>query len=256
MKILAIIITAHKIDSRLVDTLNILKNQRIPKNWKINIYIGVDGCELSASILNKHNINYYFSKENVGTYTLFNSVMLEAKKNGYDALLRFDWDDVPLDNFLYNGIKCLENHPFVRAYFVKTNENLEILEKNKKFQAYGIFFITNKLMSKVGGFNKYRIECDNDLIERLKNAGYESIDLSNIIKKIKVFGIKYFFINMSPIFYRRMRDNSLSSNPVIGHGTEYRMKIKKELEDNRKSGKLRVSDIPRTQLKFVKNVNN
>ena len=80
MKILAIIITAHKIDSRLVDTLNILKNQRIPKNWKINIYIGVDGCELSASILNKHNINYYFSKENVGTYTLFNSVMLEAKK--------------------------------------------------------------------------------------------------------------------------------------------------------------------------------
>lgn len=44
-------------------------------------------------------------------------------------------------------------------------------------------------MSKAGGFNKYRVECDNDLIERLKNAGYDPI-----ICGISSFGKDFFKI--------------------------------------------------------------
>ena len=254
MKELAVVITAFKIDSRLIETIDIFNNQRIPKNWKIKIYIGVDGCDDSASILNKNNVSYYFSKENVGTYKLFNSIMLEAKKEGYDALLRFDWDDVPLDCFLYNGLKCLEKFDFVRASFIKTNENLKLLENNKTYLAYGIFFITNKLMSKVGGFNEYRIECDNDLIERLKDIGYVSVNLNNLFTKMKIFGLRHVFSNKYPIFYRRMRKESLSSDPNVGHGTEYRTKIKYELEEKRNSGNSQIIDLPKTQLTFIKNV--
>jgi len=252
MKVLAIIITAYKIDSSLIATLENFKNQKIPENWKVKIYVGVDDCKESASILDYHDLSYYISDKNVGTYVLFNSLMLEAKKEGFDALLRFDWDDVPLDNFLYNGLKSLEQYPFLRASYIKTDVNFSVLN-NKISTAFGIFFITNELLSKIGGFNEHRIECDYDLVERLSILGHTSIDLSRFLTKIRIHGLKYSFRSSLPIFYRRIRENSLSSSPKTGHGTSYRNQIKKDLEQRRLQGKLFIEDIRVTNLEFIKN---
>ena len=116
-KTLALFISAYKADKNLINILDKFSNQKLPKGWVLKIYIGVDGCKETFNLLKESKINFYFSSENVGTYIICNSLIDVAKKYNHDMYVRFDADDIPMSNFLFNGIKrCLKLN-FVRTYF-------------------------------------------------------------------------------------------------------------------------------------------
>ena len=168
-KILALIITAHNVDDKFLVLLENFNQQRLPKNWICHIFIGVDGCDKTKDLLIKNNVEFYFSKKNVGTYIISNSLIDIAKSYDPDIYARFDSDDLPQKNYLFNGIKNCKKIDFVRANFrwkkhpTRNGNNYE--------PAYGVIFIKSFLFSKIGGYSEYRIEGDNDLIIRLKNLG-------------------------------------------------------------------------------------
>ena len=50
-KIIAVIIAAHNVDSNFLVLLQNIKQQRLPKNWICQIFIGVDGCNKTKKLL-------------------------------------------------------------------------------------------------------------------------------------------------------------------------------------------------------------
>jgi glycosyltransferase involved in cell wall biosynthesis len=167
MKTLAIIMTAYKTEKYIIEAIDSLKNQPLPDGWQSKFYIGVDACKDVANILTKHNISYYWTDTNVGTYVLSNSLLKEAA--GADVFVRFDSDDVALDGFLQNGIAACNSYDFVYGYCRRGTETLELFTQDFK-PVDGVHFFTQHTLDVLGGFDSYRVACDTYFIKRAEQA--------------------------------------------------------------------------------------
>jgi hypothetical protein len=238
-KTLALLISAYKADENLINIVDKFLNQKLPRGWDVKIYIGVDGCKDTFNLLKENKINFYYSSNNVGTYIICNSLINIAKKYNHDMYARFDADDIPTTNFLFYGIKrCLKLN-FVRTYFQW--ENHPTKSRKEKKLAYGVIFFDNEVLSKVGGFSRYRVEGDHDFVMRLKNLGYLG-NFRNII---------FMKLYKKPIFKRIHNPTSLTGNKKTAQGSSYRNSIKQQLEKDRKVGSRIIPKV--VNLELIKN---
>lgn len=224
MKTLALLISAYKADRNLIDIIDKFHNQKLPRGWELKLYIGVDGCKNTYKLLKENNINFYYSSNNVGTYVIINSLIDKAKKFNHDMYARFDADDIPSKNYLYNGIKKCQKLKFTRAHYRWKNHPTN--SSKEKTLAWGIVFFNKEVLSKVGGYSEYKVSGDHDFALRLKNLGYDG-DFQNI------FYLKFF---KKPIFTRIYSSSSLSADKNTRHGSPYRDSIIQQLEKDRKLG--------------------
>lgn len=212
MKTVGIIITAFKAEKYIFETINSLITQRLPVDWNVKFYIGVDACVDTANVLD-NNISYYYTKENVGTYILTNSLLEEAKKDGCKMFVRFDSDDVAAEDFLYNGIKNTEINNFTSTVFIPCDYNLIPLKSKEPRWAQGSMFFSKQILDLVGGFSHYRVSCDKYFNLRIKSFGYKGR------------------CKNPPKYFYRISENSLSHSNNTKINSEYRKNIEKELEE-------------------------
>lgn len=252
MKTVSVIISAYKIDNYFFKMIEEFKSQKLPKNWKLKLLIGVDGCVESKKLLDSNNIDYYFSEKNVGTYVICNSLIKEAKKQKFDVLVRFDSDDMPQQEFLYNGLKYVMKYDYVRAACLRVDENFSPITNKLDF-AQGVFFIKNSLLDEVGGFNNYRVECDTDLMERLNILGNHGVVLDRFYQRIFAFGFMDIFKVRKAIYQRRIMSGTLTSSSDTGHGSFYRKNVREKLKIARNKGIIKVVKPETVSLTYIKN---
>jgi glycosyltransferase involved in cell wall biosynthesis len=208
---LAILVTAYSTENYILNSIHSLKNQKLPDGWKIQFYIGVDACQKTAAVLNNANIPYFFSKINVGTYILTNSLIKKSLEDGCSMFLRFDSDDIATRNFLTNGIThCLEKN-LVRNFFINLSD---INKKAKLNKSYGSIFFTKKIIEELGGYHHYRVSCDKFFVERAERLGYQTI-----VKQKK------------PVYYYRIRKNSLTNEKSTSLNSSFRKHIESTLQN-------------------------
>jgi len=215
MKKLGIIITAYQSERFLLDAINSLKNQTLPVEWKIQFFIGVDGCIECYRILKENSITFFYSQRNVGTYILTNSLLEKSQKENCDMFLRFDSDDIATENFLYYGIQHAEKKEFVRNFLMFTDEYLNPIDR-KVHRGVGSVFFTRYVLNNLGGYKHYRVGCDNDFRRRS-----EKINLKGIVRSNK------------PLFLRRKHNKSLTGNANTGHNSKYRNEIENLMQKER-----------------------
>lgn len=233
MKTLAIILTAYKSEKYILRTLKSLQNQPLPNGWQIRFYIGVDACENTASILKENKIPYYYTKENVGTYILTNSLINNAQEDKCDMFLRFDSDDIACRNFLLYGIEHTLKYNFISPYQILVDEHLNPI--NNKFKiAHGSMFATQLAIDALGGYYHYRVGCDTNFFRRAKRLGFGE----NITEK-------------KPIYLYRQHDESLMKNKQLGKGTLQRKKARNLMKLEFDKGKNKIEHPVTTSLKYI-----
>lgn len=235
-KKLAIIIAAYKAEKYIIETIESLKNQKIPENWEVKFFIGVDDCKNTAQVLKENKLPFFLSEKNVGTYVMANSLINEAKKINCDMFLRFDADDIAKENFIFNGINnCIKKNGFYRTFSIRVDTNLKVLDK-KYLIAWGQVFFTKEILNKVGGYKDFRVDCDFDLIKRLKK-----INENGLFNKNKA------------IFMKRVIPESLSESKETGYLSNYRRKIKRKMRRERdKNGtNILLKNPIKIELKYV-----
>src|SRR5690606_9342330 len=96
MEGISVIITAYKATAFIEDCIYSLIHQKT--NFPYEIIIGVDGCESTLSCLESlPYVGVYYSKKNVGSFVMRNSLALKAKFNN---LVFFDADDIAMQDLL------------------------------------------------------------------------------------------------------------------------------------------------------------
>lgn len=171
MKTCAIIITAYKAESYILESINSFNDQMIPEGWEIEFYIGVDAHVPTSDVLKDNNISHYMANENVGTYILSNSLIQKAWDDGCDVFLRFDSDDVACENFISYGILNCEMYNFSRTFCKETDEQLNPQNDQVKY-ANGAVFFNRDALNELGGYQPYRVSCDTDLTRRADILGF------------------------------------------------------------------------------------
>jgi glycosyltransferase involved in cell wall biosynthesis len=100
MKTVTVIIAARQAAAWLPQCLSCAAAQRLPGGWRAQILLGVDACIdtlIAAGRLRVPHLEVYYFPDHVGPYVIFNSL---ASSHPSDVLVRFDADDVMLDNYL------------------------------------------------------------------------------------------------------------------------------------------------------------
>jgi glycosyltransferase involved in cell wall biosynthesis len=217
MKSISIIVTAYQSKKFILETLQSIKNQELPDGWKIDVKIGVDGCEETSDFLIKNNIPFYFSKNNVGTYVITNSLLALSYEENSDIFVRFDSDDIACDNFLSNGIKNLQERDLIRSTYIQINETGDIIDQ-KKISSYGSIFFNRKVLEHLGGYYHHRVACDKDFVSRAQHLGF-------LTTKAKY----------PALYYYRRHSQSLTINQNTSNTSVFRQEIEKELLTNLKN---------------------
>lgn len=169
------------------------------KNNLCEVLIGIDGCRetlnhLKTSRITPYTSVYYFEK-NEGPYTIKNTLANIANS---DNLIFFDSDDLMGDNMVDYVVKSLDRYVCVKPkmYNFDSNTNEPILNLNTHGE--GVFAIKKDLFLSMNGFEPWMCAADSDFMGRLYK------------RKPAMIG------SPSPLFSRRIHDNSLTTRKETG----------------------------------------
>ena len=99
-KKLSVIMSAYKSEDYIEEALCSVLDQKLPPNCEMEVLIGVDGCENTYNKIKNikdSRIGIFKSKENIGTYNMFNSLLPLSKG---EIFIRFDSDDIMGPDYL------------------------------------------------------------------------------------------------------------------------------------------------------------
>ena len=98
----------------------------------------------------------------------------------------------------------------IKLYYLKEFDLNSILQnKYLPVGSYGVFFCTYNCIQRLGFFNKYRVDQDNDIMKRAKTLGINIITDESL-----------------PFFIRRISTTSLTRNHDTGYSSPYRLRIR------------------------------
>lgn len=234
-KKIAICITCFNSQDYIIECINSFKKQNLPDSWEMVFYIGVDFCEKTSKVLESSKISYYWSKKNVGTYILTNSLLQKAKNDGCDIFLRFDSDDIADDNYLINGINNVIQKGFSFSYQIKFSDNSEerVIQYPKNKNAHGQIFFSRYILDNLGGYHEYRVGCDTYFIRRIGLLLNEDVNKMNN---------SFIESGCKPTFLRRVVQDSLSNSKQTGLGTKFRNDIDRKLRECLRSGRIKIEN--------------
>ena len=169
------------------------------KNHMCEILVGIDGCRetlnhLKSSKINPYTSVYYF-EINEGPYTIKNTLANIAKS---DNLIFFDSDDLMGEHMVDYVMKSMDRYVCVKPkmYNFDSITNQPILNLNTHGE--GVFAIKKDLFLLMNGFEPWMCAADSDFMGRLYK------------RKPAMIG------SPSPLFSRRIHDNSLTTRKDTG----------------------------------------
>jgi len=169
------------------------------KNHMCEILVGIDGCRetlnhLKSSKISPYTSVYYFER-NEGPYTIKNTLANIAKS---DNIIFFDSDDLMGENMVDYVMKSLDRYVCVKPkmYNFDNETNKPILNLNTHGE--GVFAIKKDLFITMNGFEPWMCAADSDFMGRLYK------------RKPSMIG------SPSPLFSRRIHDNSLTTRKETG----------------------------------------
>lgn len=213
---ISIIIPAHNTSRFIEECLDSIEQQDLINYQTI---VGVDNCHetLLKTVELKHkykNLEIYMSHDNVGPYVIRNSLISKCM---FDNILFFDSDDVMKPNMIST---ILEDNDSEIIRFGFDDFAIDTSDSVRRYDwvAKGAFFCRKSIFNKVGGFMGWKCAADFEFQKRTE----EFLRCSEI---------------KDPLFYRRVRNDSLTreKSTKIGSSTrkKYHSKIKnKYLEED------------------------
>jgi len=199
----SIIITAYQTQNYIEQCLDSIENQTyFINNNNFEVLVGVDACQETLDkliqIRSKYrNLRIFMMKKNKGTYVTSNTLIgLTNNEN----IIRFDSDDIMMPDMISEIMRNVENYNVIRfKYFKLVGSQVRIWNH----VPHGVIYIKNSTFERLGGYQPWMCAADTELLRRGKSI------------------IKEFVIN-KPLFYRRMRENSLTASPEFGVNSEMR----------------------------------
>ena len=213
---ISIIIPAYDVVKYIEPCLDSIYNQNFFKTYNnAEVLICVDNCiptlNKIQTIMAKYkglDIKLFSTETNVGPYLIRNTLIGKTK---YENILFFDSDDILVEDGLSKMFKNFTND-ILRFSFNTFKDNDNHLSKNifnPKF-ATGIFLIKKSVFNVLGGFLPWKCAADGEFRLRCER---------NFITKL----IK------EPLFYRRLRNNSLTFDKKTGMKSELRLNYSKKI---------------------------
>jgi glycosyltransferase involved in cell wall biosynthesis len=216
VKKLAIVVAAYNTEKYIMECVNSILNQDKIDGWEIDLRIGIDSCEKTASVLTKNKIKFYWSEKNVGAYILRNSLLYldNADMYGY-----FDSDDCMFKNYCKKTIEA--NADAVMSAKINCNENLKPIQ-GARIEKGGAITFTHSVLQAIGGFYGVRCAADTDFMYRIGMAGYNIHEINE------------------PLYYRRRHSESLTKKSDTGIGSPYRKKAWAMMTEKREQGIIKI----------------
>jgi len=199
----SIIITAHKTQDYVEQCLDSIENQTyFINNNNFEVLVGVDACQETLDKLIQirgkyRNLRIFMMKKNKGTYITSNTLIgLTNNEN----IIRFDSDDIMMTNMVAEIMQNVNNYNVIRFKYLKlVGSQVRIWNH----VPHGVIYIKNSTFKMLGGYQPWMCAADTELLRRGKSF------------------IKELIID-KPLFYRRMRENSLTASPEFGVNSEIR----------------------------------
>lgn len=133
-------------------------------NWEL--LIGVDGCKETLQYLQSirkqydNHLHVYMMDSNEGTYVTTNTLISISK---YDYILRFDSDDILLEDAIETMYSNIGNNDLCRYKFITANESLEE-RKVGKIYSVGSIFTKKSILLKFGCYKPWPCSADSELV--------------------------------------------------------------------------------------------
>lgn len=219
MKKCAVIIAAYNAERFIASCHRSISSQSVP-GWEIEIRIGVDGCEKTASVLRNLKIPFYWSEKNHGAYLIRNSLIYLDRADAYSY---FDADDVMLPGYMIETLEKIEQSAdAVLCGKYQCDANMQKIKETPIIESGGAMSFTNSVLDAVGGYYRWRCAGDTDFMERLKMAGYKITEIKNGLYK------------------RRRHPGSLTKGGVTKFGGEYRRNAWADMCEKRSQGIIKI----------------
>ena len=233
MKSVSVIIAAYAAENFIGQALESILMQNIPADYKLDVIVGVDGCDKTwnaVSTLKYENVRFIKMERNRGTYVTFNTLM------GYttsDLIVRFDADDIMLQNYLADQINFLNNNQSVhitRTWSIYTDLNKRPIktelgdgtftsEKGERRKGSdGQFMMRKEVWEQLGAFNPWPCSADTDFLIRANYSGF-------VLEEVEQFQ-----------YLRRVHENSLTQRKETGVDSNVREGYANIMRKNLKQG--------------------
>jgi GT2 family glycosyltransferase len=165
----AVIITAYQAQWWLGDCLASVRAAVSRSGLDVDVRLGVDGCEDSAAWCEAHDVPFFWSARNRGTYVMRNSLVALAPARAYAI---FDADDVMLPSYLcLLWLRLQLGADLAGASRVDVGQDLEAAGATYGRYMNGVCMLTHDTWHRLGGYQAERYGADADLIERAALAG-------------------------------------------------------------------------------------
>jgi hypothetical protein len=204
------LIAAFKVENFILDTIKSILNLET-RYQKIEILIGIDNCtyttkKLIESSLSK-NIKIYFFQENIGPYSIFNTLAEKAKGNN---IIFFGADDLAMPNLLEVFNKNIIKYDMVRfgCYSFKDGTDYKDPENLILHPVVvgGCKGIKKNVFLELNGYLKWRASADDEFGRRAISKNISYIDLAK-----------------EPTFLYRQHSNSISNSKLTNSKSILRM---------------------------------
>lgn len=217
MKTCAIIVAAYQAQCTILDCVKTIKAQKPIDGWQYELRIGVDGCGITSAVLQSACIQFYYSRKNVGTYIMANSLIAVGPADVYS---RFDADDFMLPHYMQTVIPVALKYGICHAGHKLIGGRIK--------PRVGQVTMTAATLAALGGFAEYRCHCDRDFARRAALIG---LDIQAMRHDERL---------AEATFVKGMRANSLTHNAKTRYGSKYRKEIEAELSKRRDAGQIKI----------------
>lgn len=186
----------------------------------LDLRMGADGCQQTATYLGDLVEPYWWSPVNVGAYVMRNSLIATAPA---DAFVVFDADDVMLPGYFSTVVAALQRHALVGPGRTECTEDLTPIDDRQ--YKHGVCAFRPEVLARVGGYQAERLAADVDFIARARLAGFTPHIISE------------------PCYLRRQHAASLTTAPGTRRGSAARRQATQRMERQRLGGKVYVMPV-------------
>ena len=187
----SVLIAAYKAEKWICESVESALAQTLPQNCKLEIIIGVDGCQSTLAAIRKlidhPQVGIVYFEQNRGTYAVFNSLVPYSSG---EYILRHDADDVMGPNRLNKMISVMENDStvgVVGTWFTPTDDALHpkmlppiAHHSVDHYAAPGVHLWRRSVIKKkLGGFRTWRCAADNEMLLRVKYLGIKRVTIED-----------------------------------------------------------------------------
>jgi len=217
----AVIVAAHQVRAEWLDEcIGSIEASADQTSVTLDLRIGVDGCQQTATNLGDIEQPYWWSPVNVGPYVVRNSLItLEPA----DAFVIFDADDVMLPEYFPLVVHALRTYSLVGPSRSECTETLTPIEQ--RTYRHGVCAFRPDVLTCLGGYQPERLAADVDFIARATRAGFHL----HIVKQ--------------PCYLRRRHASSLTTAHGTGRGSAARRQATHRMERQRLAGKVHVQPV-------------